>query len=246
MAARAKEGVFLMKIDRRSNCSAKGGFKRMDLVAVVGGVVVVAMLAILGLGKLKQNALRAHCRANLAQITTALKLYAEDNHGLFPDCSINNRHFYGVSWPWDMNTNLVDDLMLRGVHRRTFYCPANPGMNDDKHWDFASLARSPDRVLGYGWLLCGSLEVPPAFWCRDLQGGNGKTPAEKELGMDATASMGGDYAAVQGILKDRSNHLKGTKPLGGNISFEDGHTGWRDFKDMQHRFSTGANVIWDF
>ena len=245
MVARAKAGVFLMRIDRRSNRSAKGGFKRIELVAVVTAVVVATLL-ILGTGKLKEKALRAHCCANLVQITKALMLYAEDNHGLLPDCSLNNRHFYGPSWPWDMNTNLVEDLMQRGVTRDSFYCPANPGMDDDSHWEFPLVSRTPVRVVGYGFLLYGSREVPPQFWCRDLQGSNEKTPAKKELGMDATASMGGDYAAVQGILKDRSNHLKGTNPLGGNVSFEDGHTEWRDFKDMQHRFSTGANVIWDF
>jgi hypothetical protein len=244
--ARAKPVGFMIKIDRRSIRSAKNGFNRLELMAVVAAVVVLAILLILGSAVMKEDSVPTRCRANLAQITKAFLLYAQDNHGLLPDCSLRNRHFYGPSWPWDMNTNLVQDLMERGVARQALYCPANPGMNDPSHWDFPNVTSTPNRIVGYGFLLYGSREVPRAFWCRDVQGGDGQPPSRKELGMDATMSMNGDYTDVRGLLKDRTSHLKGNTPLGGNISFEDGHSEWRDFKDMQQRFSTGANVIWVF
>jgi prepilin-type processing-associated H-X9-DG protein len=42
---------------------------------------------------------------------------------------------------------------------------------------------------------------------------------------------------------------RGKHPLGGNILFDDGHVAWRDFSDMQMRFSTycpNGIVQWSF
>ena len=43
---------------------------------------------------------------------------------------------------------------------------------------------------------------------------------------------------------DRTSHLSGEKPAGGNILFEDGHAAWRPFDKMKHQIV--AQVVWDF
>ena len=39
-------------------------------------------------------------------------------------------------------------------------------------------------------------------------------------------------------IYDRTNHLKKGRPIGGNILFLDGHVTWRDFEQMQVRWTS--------
>jgi len=59
-------------------------------------------------------------------------------------------------------------------------------------------------------------------------------------------ATGGCWTRWQGT--DRSNHLKkGTHAAGGNILFLDGHTQWRQFDQMEHRWfwqSFGNPCLW--
>jgi hypothetical protein len=65
-----------------------------------------------------------------------------------------------------------------------------------------------------------------------------------ELTADATGSQNGDYTRIKGLSMDRTSHLSGQNPAGGNILFEDGHAAWRPFSQMKHQIV--AQVVWDF
>ncbi len=145
-----------------------------------------------------------------------------------------------------MNTNVVNELEARGVHRDLLYCPSNPGMNDDERWNFYAYSPTPSpiRVLGYVFLLNGCGQVPEDLWRRNIFGDGSRRASETEYIIDAVGSQGGDYRHVQGLWLDRTSHLRGNTPQGGNIAFEDGHAGWRNFKEMKHRIY--GDVVWDF
>ncbi len=227
----------------------EGALRRIDVAAIIAVVFVLIVLGIFSAGHLKERALRARCAGNLKQIGLSLQLYSQDYTGLLPDCSRANPQLAGATWPLDLNTNLSSLLMAKGVTRPMFYCPANPQMNDDRHWNFWKQVPGPIRVMGYGMLFKGVQQVPPTLWRADFAGKNGASPAEMELGFDATASLNDDYTAITGIFVDRSNHMRKQDPLGGNMLFLDGHTQWRDFSDMEVRFRTigpGGPISWNF
>jgi type II secretory pathway pseudopilin PulG len=212
-------------------------------------VVIIGLLAVL-IGVLffalrigKEQRRRAQCRANLRQIGIALQSYAKDNQDLLPDCTRNNPRFQGAVWPWDMNVDLVSDLESRGARRQFLYCPSNE-MNNDRHWDFPRYSGGHTRVLGYVFLLSGVRDVPHNLARINLKGDGARKPDEMELTVDATASQGGDYAHLRGLSVDRSSHMSGDNPIGGNILFEDGHAAWRPYKQMKHQILT--QIVWDF
>ena len=99
-------------------------------------------------------------------------------------------------------------------------------------------------MLGYVFLLSGVRDVPPDLARLNLNGDGVKKPAETGLTVDATVSQGGDYAHIKGLSMDRSSHMSGDKPMGGNILFEDGHAAWRPYGQMKHQIL--AQVVWDF
>jgi prepilin-type N-terminal cleavage/methylation domain-containing protein len=225
-------------------------FTLVELLVVIAIIAVLAALLLPVLSHSKERARRTHCKSNLRQVGMALHFYAEQNRDLLPDCTTNNLKFHGSYWPWDLHTNLVNELAANGTTRKVLYCPSNAGMDDEQHWDFwkRRLDRPPIRIAGYAFLMNGCIRIPPELWRRNILGDGTNSPSQTELVIDAVASMNGNYARVQGTLLERSNHLKGQKAAGGNIAFEDGHAEWRDFRKMRHRFATGSrgSIIWDF
>ena len=99
-------------------------------------------------------------------------------------------------------------------------------------------------MLGYVFLLNGCVQVPEDLWRRNILGDGIRKASETEYIIDAVGSQDGDYRHIQGKWLDRTSHIKGETPQGGNIAYEDGHAAWRNFKDMQHRIY--SDVVWDF
>lgn len=238
-----------MKCSLNPNRRRAGAIRLLDVAAILSVVAVLAVLALLGASRFHEHALRAQCRGNLRQIAEALQLYANVNDGLLPDCSAANPSFAGSVWPWDYHTNLVNALEADGATRESFYCPANPKMNDDRHWNFWRANPTPMRIVSYPTLFVGVAQVPANLWRRTLASDPAHPPAQTELAFDATACVGDNYARIEGTWTDRSNHMRDKKPRGGNVLFLDGHVDWRDFGKMENRFSTigpAGVVYWSY
>lgn len=227
--------------------SGNFGFTLMELLVTIAVIAILAALLLPVLNKGKERARRAKCQSNLRQIGIALRQYTNDYRDLLPDATTNNPAYYGSWWPWDLNTNLVSELEEHGATRKVLYCPSNPNMNDEAHWNFSKAhPRSPFRVLGYPFLLPGGIMIPQNLWRINLNEDGDKSMPDTELVVDAVASTKGDYTRIQGKILDRTSHLEGRIPAGGNIVFGDGHAAWRKFKNMQHQIPVDVGVIWDF
>jgi prepilin-type N-terminal cleavage/methylation domain-containing protein len=219
-------------------------FTLVELLVVIAIIGILAALLLPTLAAAKERARRIQCLNNLRQVGTALHLYAEEYRDLLPDCTTNNPRFSGSHWPWDVNTNLTNDLGSRGAPRAVLYCPSNLQMNDDVHWNFCDFNDVPIRVLGYVFLLNGCDDVGPELWRRNILGDPPKSAAQTELVIDAVGSQDDDFMHIQGVNLDRTSHVTGRQPAGGNIAFEDGHAEWRNFKQMQPQIY--AQVVWYF
>jgi prepilin-type N-terminal cleavage/methylation domain-containing protein len=91
-------------------------FTLIELLVVIAIIAVLAALLLPALARAKERTLTTACKSNLHQIGLGMKLYAEDNKGLYPLCG-------GLfAWPAD---SWVHQLYAYTPTTNVFHCPAD-------------------------------------------------------------------------------------------------------------------------
>ena len=241
-----------------------GGFTLIELLVVIAIIAILAAILLPALAKAKERALRTACKSNLRQIGMALQIYSQDNNNLLPDLryppyapAVTPPAIPTAAglWAWDIPTNLIDEIIRNGGSQNIFYCPSNPDWNCTNTWDYGIAGSGFDakggfRITGYVWLLPGTgmntttgfPETP--YWKTNMIGIPGQlSPADAEVVIDVIVQdqRTGSYTAITSSgglpvnVVQRTSHLEGAMPAGGNELFEDSHVEWVQFSAMFHK-----------
>lgn len=226
----------------------KNGFTLIELLVVIAIIAILAAILLPVLAQAKERANRASCMSNLHQQGMAFTIYTGDDNGNFPDLryapfTTTPPTAYG-NWPWDISTNFTDALTADGCTRNVFYCPSYAAFNCSNAWFFSSTFRILDYVYlipGAGMNAGGKSEQP--YWkTNSLSIPSQLPPSSAEVVVDVVARdtgtgsfayiSVGEFATLHPPILQRTSHLVGGSPAGGNILFVDGHVEWRNWSVM--------------
>jgi prepilin-type N-terminal cleavage/methylation domain-containing protein/prepilin-type processing-associated H-X9-DG protein len=226
----------------------KNGFTLIELLVVIAIIAILAAILLPVLAQARERANRASCISNLHQQGMAFTIYTGDANGKFPDLryapfTTTPPIAFG-NWPWDISTNFTDAMTADGCTRNVFYCPSYPQFNCSNTWFFSPTFRILDYVYlipGAGMLAGGKSEQP--YWKTNaLSIPSQPPPSTQEVVVDVvardTTTMSfayisvGELATLHPPIVQRTSHLMGASPAGGNILFIDGHVEWRNWSVM--------------
>jgi prepilin-type N-terminal cleavage/methylation domain-containing protein len=225
------------------------GFTLIELLVVIAIIAILAAILLPVLAKAKERANRGSCMSNLHQQGVALTIYTGDSNGKFPDLryapfTLTAPTAYG-RWPWDISTNFTDAMTSDGCTRNVFYDPSYAEFNCSNTWNFDPTFRILDYVYlvpGAGMNAGGSPLEQPLWKTNSFLVPGQPPPSSSEIVVDVVArdTVSGSFASISvgGLASlhppiiQRTSHLVGSTPAGGNILFEDGHVEWRNWRIM--------------
>jgi prepilin-type N-terminal cleavage/methylation domain-containing protein/prepilin-type processing-associated H-X9-DG protein len=226
----------------------KRAFTLIELLVVIAIIAILTAILLPVLAQARERANRASCMSNLHQQGMAFTIYSGDDNNRFPDLryapfTLTPPTAYG-NWPWDISTNFTDMMIANGCTRNVFYDPSYPQFNCSNTWYYSSTFRILDYVYlipGAGMNAGGQPEQP--YWkTNSILIPGQPNPAAAEIVVDVVIrdtktgsfdniSVGGLSTLTPPILQ-RTSHLQGGVPAGGNILFADGHVEWRLWSQM--------------
>ena len=243
-------------------------FTLIELLVVLSIIALLIAILLPALGSARESARIAQCSTHVRTMAQQTFIQANDFNQRIPDWGNHYGQWgggYGINWaaaPDRLDPNARDRIVDEyGMSRDYFYCPSNPGWNNDGTWGLARPAIGYQIFIARPLLVYARFDsgVAPAGFGRaatsvgNYGSGFEEVPANTKtfhetledqayydaIASDLTYSWNNVIDSADG--RRRANHLNVSAPNGqqlpndpggSNVGFIDGHVQWRKAHEL--------------
>jgi prepilin-type N-terminal cleavage/methylation domain-containing protein len=220
-----------------------GGFTLIELLVVIAIIAILAAMLFPVLSAAKQRAWTIQCVSNLRQIGVAMKVFADENNGLYPESGADI-HWNQID-PTTQNYSWMQQIVTYVQNTNLYDCPGNVQLpvNMRGPFNYFNGARAAFIVAGvFAPVNTTPIKFPSDYVLSgDTCGIPNQTTDEDGQNFDPQDADKDDYTqnCVGGPTNGTPYELWQVHSLGQNVLFGDGHSQWfkaYNVNDMTFRY----------
>jgi prepilin-type N-terminal cleavage/methylation domain-containing protein/prepilin-type processing-associated H-X9-DG protein len=222
------------------------GFTLIELLVVIAVIAILAALLLPALSAAKQRAWTTSCNSNLHQIGLAMRMFADENGGLYPESG--GDIYWGAIDSGTQKASWSEQIIAYAGNTNVFHCPGNVQLPDDLQGPFNYFNGCNAAYVttgGFASVKSAAIVFPSAF----VLGGDTAGTKNNGAGLqfDPLDADKDDYsqncvggAADADVTEYWQIHSKGQ-----NVMFADGHSKWyKGYKANEMTFAYATMTNW--